>query len=165
MRVTPIALYSTNTLLAYRINQKYYGQKHYVWCNSSLRGDNSPPDNSNPPSSSPIEIYRDFDKAVKEGDHNSFLISANKLGIRNGAQKKCDAGTITDSDLTEINWIVDSAQIPDFKPLLYLIPYSNLIANIITPVPPQTKAHPFSDECIIESLERAYFDILNLSLG
>jgi hypothetical protein len=28
----PLVLYSTNTSLAYNLNQPYYGEKHWVWC-------------------------------------------------------------------------------------------------------------------------------------
>lgn len=156
-------LYSTNTLLAYRIAQKYYRGIHYVWCAPYFNRWSIPTDEYlNPPSASPAEIYKNLLEVTAEGDRHSSLIAGNKSGIRHGAIKKREAGVIDDRQLQEINWIVNEAQVADFSPLVFIIPYTEAVARITQEVHPQDKAHPFSAEYLIEKLPRSFFHILKV---
>jgi len=96
------------------------------------------------------------------GDRHSSLIANNKSGIRYGAIKKREAGVIDDQQLQEINWIVDESQVSDFSPLIFIIPYNEAVARITKEVHPQDKAHPFSEEYLIEALPRHLFHIIKL---
>jgi|SRR6185436_1167049 len=81
----PLLLYSTNTLLAYHINQTYYGELHYVWCSAFFGAANIPsPYRPNPPSSSPQEIYETLLKAIESNDKHSNKIRRNRAGLRHG---------------------------------------------------------------------------------
>ena len=120
----PLILYSTNTWLAYRIAQQYYGGTHYVWCtpyfdSRSLSGY----DVYVPPTSSPSEIYHALHEEVRRGDQHSAKIKENKIGILKGATYKRESRVITEEDERDIAAIVDLAETRDFRPLLYIIPF------------------------------------------
>ena len=160
----PLLLYSTQTLLAYRVNQKYYRERHWVWCSPYRgRGSTAAFDSAVPPSSSPLEIYKALHEDVKRGDHHSDKIKANKEGILRGARAKLDNSIINVDTAGEIAAVVSTAQVADFTPLLYVIPY-RLLAKQIKVVPVNLRAHPMSDEYQIESLPRARFDMIELPL-
>jgi hypothetical protein len=157
----PLLLYSTNTLLAYHINQAYYRELHYVWCSPFFGAANIPsPYRPNPPSSSPQEIYETLWKDVENNDRHSSKIKQNKAGLRRGAIFKHQKGDITDAERLEIFDKVRLAQIADFKPLLYVIPYP-LDSGILSLVPVRQRANPLADEFIIQRLPRSSFDIID----
>jgi hypothetical protein len=161
---SPILLYSTNTWLASRISTFYYNDEHYAWCSPYFDAASVPPHTYVlPPTSSPSEIYRNLFREVGSGDLHSLKIESNKTGIRNGAAFKKSIGVIDARQQADILAIVDAAQINDFRPLLYVIPYGPISA-MVKPVPWAGRAHAFSPECLIESLPRGYFDIIEFEL-
>ena len=56
---------------------------------------------------------------------------------------------------------VKSADIRDFRPLFYIIPFQ-LVRDRLEPVPVDLRAHPLSVEFIIELLPRDCFDAIGL---
>jgi hypothetical protein len=158
----PPILYSTNTWLAYNINEHYYHGQHYVWCSRYFDAKSLPAHRySLPPTSSPSEIYNDLEKAVVNGDLHNSKIQANKIGILNGAAVKRLAGLISAEQQREIAEVVGAAQILDFRPLLYVIPIS-LVADSIKDVPISGRAHPLALEVVIECLSGTCFDVIEL---
>jgi hypothetical protein len=161
----PLLLYSTNTWLAYIIAQRYYGCEHYAWCNPSFNSKTSPPtDYSTPPTSSPGEIYMSLLAEVQRADRNSTKIKQNKLGILKGAVYKKRAGVINSRQQAEIAAVVECAEIQEFRPLVFIIPYS-IVVDLLKKVPIRNRAHPLSDEYIIDRLPRECFDIIDFSRG
>ncbi len=157
----PLLLYSTNTLMAYHINEKYYGDLHYVWCSAFFGASNIPsPYRPNPPSSSPQEIYESLMRDVESGDRHSAKIKQNKAGLRHGANFKHRQGDINDAQRLEIFAKVRLAQLADFKPLLYVIPFSE-VSGMLSPVPVSLRANPLAEEFIIQRLPRSSFDIID----
>jgi hypothetical protein len=114
-----------------------------------------------PPTSSPFEIYKGLFEEVSRGDRHSAAVARNKLGILRGASVKRSAGVITKSQEKEIASILDSAETRDFSPLIYVIPY-HLVAAQVTNVPVSKRAHPLSTEYIVESLQRGQFDVIEV---
>jgi hypothetical protein len=158
----PLVLYATNTRLAYIIAQRYYNQKHYVWCTPYFDPSSVPAlDYTVPPSSSPAEIYRSLRKDVDHNERHSDKIKANKAGIIRGAQEKFDQGEIDENERKEIAEIVEAAEVADFSPLIFVIPFS-LVKGKLSTVPVDQRAHPLSSEFIIQTLPRDYFDVLRL---
>ena len=158
---TPLLLYSTNTLLAYHINQTYYGDIHYVWCSPFFGAANMPsPYRPNPPSSSPQGIYDTLLQAIENGDRHDERVRLNKAGLRRGATFKHGQGEIDDNQRLEILDKVRLAALVDFKPLLYVISYP-LVASLLKTVPVKQRANPLADEYIIARLPRSSFDIIN----
>lgn len=158
---TPLLLYSTNTLLAYHINQTHYGELHYVWCSPFFGAENIPSfHRPNPPSSSPQEIYQTLLKAIENNDGHSQKIRLNKAGLLFGATIMHGKGDISDAQRLEIIEKVRLAQFADFKPLLYLIPYA-LVSDMLSNVPVKLRPNPLSEEYIITRLPRTSFDIIS----
>lgn len=95
----------------------------------------------------------------KRRDRHSPKIDQNRLGTLRGADVKLRIGVILPSAHEEISAIVTSAELADFHPLLYVIPYG-LVTATLKQVPIKDRAHPLSQEYILENLPRASFDVL-----
>lgn len=156
----PLFLYSTNTLLAFRIGRDFFGDEHYVWCTPEVDSSSkSKYDATVPPSSSPMKLYHALAEAVRMGDLHCDKISANRQGILKGAQIRRACGDITSDQLTEIERIVHLAGLQDFEPLMYIIPIDK-VAHLLKKVPVDQRAALFSSEYIIERLPRKCFEYL-----
>ncbi|MEA2204241.1 MAG: hypothetical protein QOE77_1017 [Blastocatellia bacterium] len=132
-----------------------------MWCSAFFGADNIPSfHHPNPPSSSPEGIYETLLKDVANNDRRSEKIRLNKAGLRRGANSRHSQGVINDFQRLEILDKVRLAQISDFKPLLYVIPYS-LVSGLLSTVPVKHRANPLSEEYIITRLPRSSFDIIN----
>jgi hypothetical protein len=154
-----LLLYSTNTWLAFQISERYFGREHYVWCTPYFDASRSL-EYKVPPSSCPAEIYKGFRKEVAGRERHSDRIKANKAGLLQGAQQKFKNGKISRRDMGEITAVVEKAEVMDFAPLIFVIPYS-LVEDRLSDVPIGQRAHPLSVEYIIEALPRGFFDVLH----
>jgi hypothetical protein len=74
---------------------------------------------------------------------------------------KRTSGVITENELSEIAAIVDAADVGDFAPLLYVIPYQS-VRDLVKEVPVGNRAHPLSEEFVIEALPGDLFDVIRL---
>lgn len=160
-----LLLYSTNTFLAYRIAEDYYGCSHYFWCSPLFDGRLEPRfGRPQPPTASPAEIYETLLKEVNRGEGHSNRIKQNKSGIMAGATAHRDKKTITEEQYKEIAAIVGASILIDFRPLLMVAPHDRLDAYL-TPVSVLSRAHPLSPEYIAKGVPRAAFDVLELPSG
>ncbi len=157
---TPLLLYSASTWLAYSIAERFYGV-HYAWCTGFYDGITAPRHFNIPPTSSPAEIYRNLEEETRRGDLHSRGIERNASGILGGAQAKLEAGVITKTQHREIRKAVAKAEIPDFRPVLYVIPFDRLEGRV-PEVPVSQRAHPLSLEYLVEDLRSGCFDLLEL---
>jgi hypothetical protein len=161
MRAPPI-LYSTASFLAYRIANEYYKDVHYAWCSPIFDGRTAPRlGPSVPPTSSPCEIYWGLHQEVFRGDRHSSKITDNRAGIVRGAQYKRKVGVIDADKEREIIEAAEAAETRDFRPLLFISPYSK-VRNLIEVVPVHSRAHPLSAECLIPLLPGRFFDVIEL---
>lgn len=148
--------------MAYRISEFYYSNKHFVWCSPFFDGDEIPKhDFTVPPSSTPKKIGQILADDILYSDRHSDKIGSNKKGLIKGAQIKLELGVINKNEYDDIIKIVNEAQIRDFRPLLYLIPFVN-VKHQIKKVDVSDRAHPLSEEYIIEELDRKSFDLISL---
>jgi hypothetical protein len=158
----PKILYSVNTWLAYNVTRLFYGDLHYVWCSPVFDRRGRPHAYATPPPTScPCDIYFGLLDEVRGRDKHSAKIAENRLGILKGAATKRTAGIITDDELAEINAIVSEASVEDFRPLLYVIPYA-AAAALVKEIPVAQRAHPLSEEYIIEALPGDLFDVIQM---
>lgn len=156
----PLVLYSVNTLLAYRINERFYGQVHHVWCSPFFSASSvSPLDAEMPPSSTPCDLWKRFLDDIGRQDWHSASISRNKSGLQRGMELRRSEGFITARQQSEIEEIVKNATFRDFRPLLYVIPFHG-VRSLVQTAPLQERAHPFSPEYTINRLTRSLFDVL-----
>ena len=161
----PLALYSTNPFLKYAIAEKYYGERHYVWCTTVFDprthgkyGSHA----STPPSSNPCEVYRRLREDIEQGDRDSAYVHKAKQGIINGATAKLEEGVIDKEEHEAILAMVASADLSDFRPLVYVIPYDRVVDQLVEP-PSDQRAHHLSTEYVIKSLARSDFDVIEWS--
>jgi hypothetical protein len=159
-----LLLYSTNTWLAYMIAERYYNRLHYVWCSPYFYSNSVPSnDYANPPSATPSDIYATLFDEVRRGDRNSAKIASNRVKLLYGADRKREQWVISEAEQRDIAAIIDAANVQDFRPLLYVVPYAD-VSEIATEVPVDSRAHPLSAEYIIESLPRDRFDIIEFGV-
>jgi hypothetical protein len=157
-----LVLYSTNTRLACIINRRYYRDEHYVWCSPYFKVEAIPRFAATaPPTAMPGTIYERLVQDVRAGDKHSPFVDQNKIGIRRGAAAKRRDGVISDAQRDEILQVVDIAEIQEFKPVIYVIPYDQ-IAGMVAEIPVSSRAHPLSVEYLIERLPGRLFDIIEL---
>lgn len=155
-------LYSTNTWLAYIITEKFYLGSHYIWCTPNFHVNNqSLIDATTPPTSTPYDILTSLNREVTRGDRHSVKMSENKVGIIRGASIKKTQGIITEEQEAEIIEIVNSSESRDFRPLLYVMAYC-AVKGLLRPVAVKDRAHPLSNEFIIEELPRNLFDVIEI---
>ena len=154
-------LYSTMTTLAYNINKKYYGDKHYLWCTPYFGSDFQSPHFTVPPSSSPMEIYKMLKNEIDGSDFHNTKITLNRRGIRKGADIMLKLGRINEDAHEEIIAISKLAKDQQFRPLLCVIsrleavPYYNKVDI-------KDRANPLSHEYIVSDLPQSAFDIIKI---
>lgn len=156
----PLILYSVNSSLAYNVSRHYYGDKHFVWCTPYF--DASPIHGrayTVPPSSSPAEIYRTYARDIAARDTHSDKIQNNRVGIVRGARAMRRSGVVNAAQYNEIDQIVKLADMADFEPLVFVIPFDK-VRHMAKLVPPTKRAHPLSVEYTIQSLPGDWFDII-----
>ena len=156
----PLVLYSTNTLLAYRINQQYYAGLHYVWCSPFFSGSADSIDVAMPPSSTPCDICFQYLNDIQRQDQHSKIIEQNQAGLQRGIKAKRAEGTISSEQYEEIRNVIMRSSMDAFRPLVYVIPFK-AVRKLVRPAHPHEKANPFSPEYVIERLPRSRFDVLD----
>lgn len=157
----PLLLYSTSTWLAFSIAERFYAGLHYAWCSPFFSPPGKLAGSAAPPTAIPREIYENLWHEAVEGDSHSSFVDRNRVGILRGAALKKAANVITDDQEAEIAEIIKLADVRNFVPLLYVIPYA-LVKDRAKIVPPKERAHPMSVEYRIEELPRSCFDVLEL---
>lgn len=154
--------YSTNSYLAYLINENFYNGIHFVWCSpvfdSSALAKYDIRRNI-PPSSNPYRIYTSLKEDVMNHDLHSTKIDSNKKGIKAGASIMLNKGLINEHEFAMIIKMVDSSNLNDYRPVLYLIPKS-LVNGKLEMVDVDEKANPLSVEYRIIDLTRKEFEII-----
>jgi hypothetical protein len=159
----PLILYSTNTHLKFRIQEDYLHQ-HHVWCGPTFEAatlGRYALGATTPPSSDPASIYRNLHRAVEKNDDHDPKIADQKKGLLGLAVQWFNAGRISGAARDEITAIVTNARFPDWKPLLFLIPY-HLVASRVVDVPRDKRAST-EPEYIIPDLKADEFDIIEPS--
>jgi hypothetical protein len=141
---------------------RFYGGMHYIWCSPVFSVRNySAFLATPPPTSCPSDIYHGLADDVRRRDAHSAKIAENRSGLITGAKEKLNAGVITDDEFAQIEEIATSAESAEFRPLLYLIPFQG-VSHLLKEVPVSKRAHPLSEEYIIEALHTELFDVIEL---
>jgi hypothetical protein len=113
-----------------------------------------------PPTSNPVDIYRDLKRAVELSDAHNHKIQEQKASLTKLTIQWEKRGDISTSDKEDILWLVNKS--PDFsrwRPLIYVIPRSFSIDGRIKAVP-TSKCAGLGPEYIIEDLKESEFEII-----
>ena len=151
-------LYSVNSYLAYKINEAYYGGAHYVWCAPRYNC------TGNPNSSNPCRILKDYHSSICSMDKHSSIVAQNRIGLLNGVEAKFLEGVISDETREELIYIINEADLPLFRPLLYVI-NKELVSTKNEQVGVRDRASFFSEEVLIRKLLSNEFDIIDIEEG
>ena len=156
-------LYATYTDMKFRIQRDYRDDVHYVWCSEHFdaqtlgkyaRGARTAP------SSDPAAIYRRLAEDVEKSDLHSAKITSQRATLEKLAIDWAASGKISDDEKQEIIYLVNHAQIADWRPLLFIIP-RHLVTGRLELVPMAQRASP-EKEYIIRDLKRFEFEIIEL---
>ncbi len=115
--------------------------------------------NSQPASSLPWTIYREFRQAIQASDKHSSRIASNREGLLKGAEEKFKLQVIDEQERLEIIEIVEAADFNAFQPFIYIIPFSE-VRNQAKPVGIAERASPTSIEFRIEDLRESQFHLI-----
>ena len=162
MKFDNLLYYSTNTYLAFIINQNFYNKKHYVWCSPIFDSQSLGEYDIRkriPPSSNPSKIYISLKEDIRLNDLHSSKIEQNKRGIKAGAAHMLRNNVITEHEFGLITKMVDSSSPSDYRPLVYLIP-KEFVEDKIELVDVDSRANPLSVEYRIFNLEECEFEII-----
>ncbi len=147
-------LFSTATLLAFKISKEYYNDRHFVWCTTSFD------DFNQPGSSNPRTICNKYlDQALKGDKHGNEIIR-NKANILKGARIKCNEGIITEEQREKIMATVTDAPFEAFMPVVYLVK-TQIVIDKLQIVPDTRKANDTSKEYIVNDLQPSEFTIIS----
>lgn len=159
----PLLLYSTNTLLKYKLAKMHCGGRHYVWCSpvfSSEKVGRYMIGAGQPPSSDPASIYAALSRAVECSDGGDAKIVSQRTTLSALAVEWHAQGRISEDTRDDIIAIVGNATFADWKPLIFVIPYGPVAAR--TKLVPRLKRAGTDPEYIIEDLAESEFDIIEL---
>lgn len=154
-------LYSTNVFLKLHIQDTYRNGVHYAWCSESFDSGTLSKHSSGyyvPPSSNPLDIYRQLADDIRRQDKHSSKISEQRAGIVSRANRWARNGEISDDDKKDIIYLAKHGAFEVWRPQLYVVSRS-LVQSRITLVPADKRAG-IGNEWIISDLRRTEFDIL-----
>jgi hypothetical protein len=113
-----------------------------------------------PPSSDPASIYRDLAAAVANNDEHCAKIIDQRKTLLALAVDWCNAGLIPPATRDDITMTVTKAGFPQWKPLLFVIPYAS-VAGRVQEVP-RGKRASMEPEYIVPDLTLDEFGIVEL---
>lgn len=119
-------------MLKFKVNENFIGY-HYVWCSpvfeaaalgrGALGADQ-------PASSDPATIYRRLHGDVAGRDRHANEIARQRESMKGTALLLVANKTIIDETAAMIAEMVDEADLHDFRPVLYAIPYQPVAARV-----------------------------------
>lgn len=160
-----LVLYSTNVFLKFHIQQRWRRNIHFVWCSEEF-------DSSRlsayalgagvPPTSNPVDIYRELKAAVDKGDTHNSKIVEQKASLSTLAIGWERSGEISSNNRDDILFLVNHHH--DFarwRPLVYVIPRTLSIERRKQSVP-AAKCAGLGPEYILSDLQPSEFEIIEL---
>ena len=129
----PLFLWSTNPHMKFWIQQRYSGGSHYVWCSPAFAGaslNRYAIGAGQSGSSDPCTIYRQLHKAVTDGDGGDMRIAKWKKDMTARAVEWVAQERISVKDSEEIAAIIEQSHFNEWRPLVYVIPFSNVSGRV-----------------------------------
>lgn len=161
-----LILYSANPWFASEIATKYLGGKHFAWVSDYFDTEKEAPAGSSghliAPSSNPRKIYEDLLHEYRAQEEHSRIIRDHRKTFRRLAKQWLADGTIVQAQYEEIVASVSAHSWRIWKPVLYVIPRSNIAPNRVIEVQRKERAG-YGPEKQIADLQTNEFDIIDLS--
>jgi hypothetical protein len=155
-------LFSANPLVKFHIAKNYLGDRHHVWCSDCFDCrhhylHSGPIDT--PPSSNPGEIFERLRAAtVDRVDWHEPSIATWKVTIKALTVRWRTSGVIDNDVEQEIIFLLDRADIGQWRPLIYIIQRDKVEARLQR-VPLRDRASLVM-EYVIEDLHPDEFDVI-----
>lgn len=134
-----------------------------MWCSQVFDAEKQSPyalGAAQAPSSDPKAIYKDLAQAIARADDHNAKIASQKTVLSGLAIDWHNNGAISEKDRDEIAAMVTAARITEWRPLLFVIPYS-LVSSRVIDVPRNDRASS-EPEYIIPDLVTDEFDIIEV---
>lgn len=157
IKTASVFLFSQSTKLAYKIDKKFYGNKHYVWCSESIH------DVNQPPTSDPISRCNRMLQIIKTGDRHASEINGHISGILAGVQAKYKSGEISKKQkklICECITYSTTFGYKEFLPIIYVINYKK-VKDRCEYVKFNNKASNHSSEIRITDLKPDEYSIID----
>jgi hypothetical protein len=159
----PLLLWSTVTDLKYRMQQRFGGDRHYVWCSPCFDSKTLPKyglSRRRAASADPAAIYRNYLEAIHSNDDDDAKILSQKTLLLGLAGDWLNQGLINEEQRADMAAIVGRATFTDWTPLIFVMPYAPLKARV-EDVPRDRRAS-HEPEYIIADLRPGEFDIIEI---
>ena len=148
-------LFSVGTWFANKIDRRYYGNVHYVWCTSQFNN------REQPITSRPQSICKRYFDQIFSGDRHTKEIKDNIAGILRGAQAKLEAGVINKEKYDEICQLINTADYEAFYPVLYIIDVKKIGASRCEEMDKKDCASDVSVEYRIADLSEGEYELID----
>jgi len=160
------AFYSANPWFATEIATKYRGGTFFAWVSEYFDTEREAPAGSSghliAPSSNPRKIYADLLHEYRAQEEHSRVIRDHRKTFRRVAKQWLADGTLTKLQYDEIVSSVNAQSWRIWKPVLYVIPRSNIAPERVIEVQRKDRAG-YGPEKQIVDLQAHEFDIIDLS--
>lgn len=157
-------LYSANPWVKWHIQRNFRGDRHYVWCSEQADSRTAAPNSLAglvPPTSNPLQIYKDLHEACRTGDTHNSKIKEIKTSYLSLTTRWVADGSLNVTQREEIEFLMKSGELKLWRPLLYVIP-RDLVEARMQSVPPAKRAG-LGPEYIIEDLAGVEFDTVEFT--
>ncbi len=160
-----LVLYSTNVFVKYYIQRRWRNNVHYVWCSEefdSSKARSYSPSGQVPPTSNPVDIYRNLKRAIETGDtHNAKIVEQRNTLLQLAIDWE-NKGEISSADSADISYLVKHhSDFSIWRPLIYVIPLTSSVESRKFRVPLANCAG-LGPEYIIKDLKDFEFDLIEV---
>ena len=147
-------------MLKFKINERYLGY-HYVWCSPVFEASavgRGTLGADQPGSSDPATIYRRLHDDVSRRDRHANEVDRQRASVKSTALYLAAEGRISDGVAAEIAEIASAADLFDFRPVLYAIPYEPVSDRVqLVQVEKRASIEP---EYVIADLKQGEFQMI-----
>ncbi len=159
---TNLILYSVNPLMKLLLQERYFGDRHYVWCaeqwDAATRSRYSFA-SMVPPSSNPRALYESYREAVEGGDRHFTKFDRIRAGYLDRALTAKKVGALSEAQYDELVVTIQSNDFNLWRPIVYLIPRHLIDPTRLQLVPAAQRAG-LGNEFVIRDLKREEFEIM-----
>lgn len=156
----PLIMWSATNRVVHYVCTHFF-PNYYVWCSPVFDGDavgRYTRGAGQPPSSDPATIYRSLHTAVSKRDEHNGDVERQRKKLAAVALDLSTQGAISVEDAQEAVTYVQNAHISDWKPMIYVIPYTSVKGRVLS-VPRGHRASG-APEYVISDLREGEFEAI-----
>ena len=150
----PLIMWSATNRIVHYVCTHFF-PSYYVWCSPVFEADavgRYTRGAGQPPSSDPATIYRSLHTAVTKRDEHNGDVQRQRTKLAAVALDLSARNVISEDDAKEAVTYLKSAHISEWKPMIYVIPYSSVNGRVLA-VPRGHRASGAPEYVIADLLE------------